>query len=606
MDKNTLVELNGSIYRILLFRDNKIYVINCSKMIMPEAINKELLDKVSIISEEKLWSITCFKPLLLEELSDNDKNVIHSKYALIMPVLAFIDDEILRSEMIDLISKKSQKSKSTIRRYLIRYLVYNTKTALANTHKYKELSQDEKNFRWALNKFYYTRFKKSLSYAYKQLLRNKYLDEEGKLIEGYPKYHQFRYFFSKYNKKEKEIVSREGLGKFKRDYRELLGTIYNYAPNVGIAMLDSTIVDIYLVDDNGNVIGRPVLTAAVDAYSGMCLGYSLSWEGGIYSLEQLMLNIIENKVEHCRKYGIIIEQEKWDVKSLPAVMLSDKGREYVSDNFSQLTDLGIQIINLPPFRPELKGRVEKFFDIVQNLYKENICKSGLIYEDYNERGSHDYRKDAVFTLEQFNKILLNCIITYNNSTIIDVPYDSKMIEEKIEPFPSSLWNYQIDKFKDNFIDVDSNTLLITLLPRSKGRFTRKGLIFNKLRYRNDDFKEEYLQGGNVTISYNPDNATKIYVRKNNKWHEFSLISSEYDNLSFEEIDSLIDDKSRIIKQAREKALLEKVKLSNQIETITSQIVSKGTANIKNIREIRNVEKKKTHSTKVIGGNDNNG
>ena len=73
-------------------------------------------------------------------------------------------------------------------------------------------------------------------------------------IWPYPKYHQFRYFFSKYNKKEKEIVSREGLGKFKRDYRELLGTIYNYAPNVGIAMLDSTIVDIYLVDDNGNVI----------------------------------------------------------------------------------------------------------------------------------------------------------------------------------------------------------------------------------------------------------------------------------------------------------------------------------------------------------------
>ena len=48
MDKNTLVELNGSIYRILLFRDNKIYVINCSKMIMPEAINKELLDKVGM------------------------------------------------------------------------------------------------------------------------------------------------------------------------------------------------------------------------------------------------------------------------------------------------------------------------------------------------------------------------------------------------------------------------------------------------------------------------------------------------------------------------------------------------------------------------------
>ena len=28
----------------------------------------------------------------------------------------------------------------------------------------------------------------------------------------------------------------------------------------------------------GDVIGRPVLTACVDAYSGLCCGYSLSWE----------------------------------------------------------------------------------------------------------------------------------------------------------------------------------------------------------------------------------------------------------------------------------------------------------------------------------------
>ena len=69
-----------------------------------------------------------------------------------------------------------------------------------------------------------------------------------------------------------------------------------------------------------------------------------------------------------------------------------------------------------------------------------------------------------------------------------------MIKDNISPFPATLWNHQKEKYKDNFIEIDSNLLTLTLLPRSIGRFTNKGLIFNKLRYRNDLFKEEYLNG----------------------------------------------------------------------------------------------------------------
>lgn len=47
-------------------------------------------------------------------------------------------------------------------------------------------------------------------------------------------------------------------------------------------MIDGTICDIYLVDDAGRLVGRPLLVTCVDAYSGMCLGYSLTWEGGVY------------------------------------------------------------------------------------------------------------------------------------------------------------------------------------------------------------------------------------------------------------------------------------------------------------------------------------
>ena len=45
-------------------------------------------------------------------------------------------------------------------------------------------------------------------------------------------------------------------------------------------MADSTVIDLYVVsNDRGRVAGRPVLTALLDGYSYLCLGYSFGWEG---------------------------------------------------------------------------------------------------------------------------------------------------------------------------------------------------------------------------------------------------------------------------------------------------------------------------------------
>lgn len=155
--------------------------------------------------------------------------------------------------------------------------------------------------------------------------------------------------------------------KYQRNHRPLLGDgVQEFAPSIGVGMLDATICDIYLVDDAGNLIGRPILTACVDAFSGLCCGYSLSWEGGIYSLRSLMVNVIADKVEWCKKFGISIQKEDWECSQLPATLVTDMGSEYKSANFEQLAELGVTIVNLPSFRPELKGVVEKFFDLMQD------------------------------------------------------------------------------------------------------------------------------------------------------------------------------------------------------------------------------------------------
>ena len=73
-------------------------------------------------------------------------------------------------------------------------------------------------------------------------------------------------------------------------------------------MLDSTTLDIYLVDDAGQVVGRPILTFCVDGFSGLIQGYSLTWEGGMYSLRNLMMNVVSNGVciEMIRKKKMLV------------------------------------------------------------------------------------------------------------------------------------------------------------------------------------------------------------------------------------------------------------------------------------------------------------
>jgi hypothetical protein len=47
--------------------------------------------------------------------------------------------------------------------------------------------------------------------------------------------------------------------------------------------------------------------------------------------------------------------------------------------------------------------------MVQEKYKDALKGKGVIMPDFQERGAHDYRKDACLTLEEFERIVVRCI-----------------------------------------------------------------------------------------------------------------------------------------------------------------------------------------------------
>lgn len=569
--KNDLYFKDDSIVRVLDVKEDRALMIDCVRRTMPQ-----WKDIVSLVgwdqcSQETLYEITDVNLPELDSLSSESRKVAYERYTMIAPILRLLPDEQKKCEMISVIASNEKVSKQTVRKYLCLYLAFQNVAILAPKDKENDtlLTKDEKNMRWALNKFYFSYQKHSLKTAYTMMLKAKYCDGNGELLAEYPTFNQFRYFYRKRKNNQTYYISRNGLTNYQRNNRPLLGDgVREYAKAPGMGMLDATVCDIYLVNEFGGIVGRPILTACVDSYSSLCCGYALSWEGGMYSLRQLMLNVVTDKQELCKKHGINIKLQEWDSSLCPGVLVTDQGTEYVSNCFEQIAELGIKVVNLPVYRPELKGTVEKFFSIIQDLFRPYLKGRGLIEPDFQERGAHDYRKDACLTLEQFEKVLLRCIIYYNSQRVLEnFPYTDDMLKEKIPPYANDIFKYGMNLEGVNLVRVDKRQLMLTLLPRTEGKFTRSGLIVNRVRYKNTNYAEKYLSGGVVTVAYNPDDSSSVWLVEKGNFIEFTLIESRYQNKSFSEIEIMQTAKKKIVKSVETSNIQAKINLASHIETL---------------------------------------
>ena len=249
-----LLSNETGIIRVLQTHGDKSLVIDCIKRTMPKWILTAELAAFVECSESELFERTDTPQG--RQLSPSEERIARNRFAEIAGVLPFVGDKAKRNQMLDILA--THQSKQTLRKHLCLYLAYQDISILAPKPKdsARELTPHEKNFRWALNKYYYTQHGNSLQMAYTMMLKEKYCDSLGQLTE-HPSFYQFRYYYRQHKSMQKYHISRNGIKSYQRDYRPLLGDgVQQFANLPGIAMLDSTICDIYLVDDCRNVVGR--------------------------------------------------------------------------------------------------------------------------------------------------------------------------------------------------------------------------------------------------------------------------------------------------------------------------------------------------------------
>ena len=150
-----IIRLGDRILRILDAEGEKALVIDCVKMGMPKWISlSEIEDGVEIPGEEFMGEMERDIP---EGMSASARQTMQERFTVISGILPCVGDKKQRSLRIADAAEKYKVSQNTVKNYLGLYLAYQDISVLAPREKQeqRELTQDEKNMRWALNKFYY-------------------------------------------------------------------------------------------------------------------------------------------------------------------------------------------------------------------------------------------------------------------------------------------------------------------------------------------------------------------------------------------------------------------------------------------------------------------
>lgn len=385
-------------------------------------------------------------------------------------------------------------------------------------------------FEHAINKYYRASNNYSLKDVYNFILRDFYSDrykENGEMkyriwdATRIPSYHQFYYWFKKLEDPKKDIQFRKSTKEYELKYRPILSDSKSETNGPGTRFqVDATIADIYLVSslDVNKVIGRPVIYAVLDVYSRIITGLYVglegpSWIGAMMALD----NMIADKVEFCKQYGIDITPEQWPTHHLPEIIIADRGEfeGYSVENL--INNLNLKIENTTAYRGDLKGIVERKFRTFNGKVKQKA--PGAIQKEYRERGDQDYRLNATLNLKEFTSLIITMALYHNQKVIDKYPVEKEMVADGLVPTPINLWNWGIQNRKGRLRKVDRNVLRLNVLPRGKATVSRAGIKFKNLLYGSRQAIEEQwylkLKNRSLEIVYDPRHIEKIYIPHDN-------------------------------------------------------------------------------------------
>jgi putative transposase len=222
-------------------------------------------------------------------------------------------------------------------------------------------------------------------------------------------------------------------------------------PNV-IWQADHTPLDILLIRPDGNV-AKPWLTVILDDYSRAVAGYFLSFEDPSALHTSLALHqAIWRK-----------EDSRWIVCGIPDVLYTDHASDFTSRHLEQVSaDLKIRLVFSLPGKPRGRGRIERFFSAVNEMFLGEL--------DGYAPAAGPVRGKPMFTLTQFEAKL--------RAFFVEIYHRREHGETKIPPVKRWEGNGFLPRMPESLEQLD---LLLIQVPKAR-QVRVDGIHFQNFRY----------------------------------------------------------------------------------------------------------------------------
>lgn len=304
--------------------------------------------------------------------------------------------------------------------------------------------------------------------------------------------------------------------------------------------IDHSQLNVFVTDErDGLPLGRPYITAVIDCFSRMLLGWHLGFEPpSNLSVMRALRHAIMPKSNH-PTYGI------------PTVLVCDNGAEFHSSALKGLCyELAIDLQYCPKQQPQYKGTIER----VMGTLNREVCQAlrGTSFSDIEARGDYESIENAEVTLEELIGLINRWILN---------DY-SMRIHRGTRRVPSALWKEGLEIIEPN-LPESAMKLEFAMTEKTTRTLTHKGIeIFNNF-YNSPSLRvirTRMTENQTVTVRYDVEDLGAIWVLDSvsNEYLKVPCDEREYAEgltlVTHRHLRKTLNDKGR--GEQNEKALLE--------------------------------------------------
>jgi len=302
------------------------------------------------------------------------------------------------------------------------------------------------------------------------------------------------------------IGRREGSAKA-RSLRLLTGAHPGAAAPWARVQIDSTPCDIRLVREHERtVIGRPNVTFAIDLYSRVILGFSVSLQSAsTVTVATCLAHACLPKQDWLAKRDLI--GADWPVWGKPGTLEYDQGPENEAAGIQRGLRLhGIASKVRVKGRPEQHGTIERLIGTMMRRIHE---RRGTTFSNVNERGTAEPDRLACLSLPELEQIIVLEVDGYNHSVhdgVGDRPLDRYRAYYR-----------RPDLSEDQRVPpiLPAGRLLLDFLPYERRRLVRTGFRLFRVDYSSRDLLPMWRQQNQEKIErivvYDPRSLATVWV-----------------------------------------------------------------------------------------------